>query len=130
MSGFGLRVFPGSRAGADEQFGGEALGSRGKAAQELFHEVGGGDAEAAFGLADGGEWDAEELAGEDIAEAGDGEVLGDEDQAIVDQIVQGDKIKNITIEGDVADLFEKTAHRIEEWNRILDRKFPDLTPGS
>ncbi|MFO7559155.1 MAG: peptidylprolyl isomerase [Desulfobacterales bacterium] len=59
-----------------------------------------------------------------------GEVLGDEDQAIVDQIAQGDKIKNITIKGDVTDLFEKTAHRIEEWNRILDRKFPDLTPAS
>ena len=58
-----------------------------------------------------------------------GEVLGAEDQAVVDQIAQEDKIKNISIEGDVTSLFEKTAERIEEWNKILDRKFPDLEPA-
>lgn len=57
-----------------------------------------------------------------------GEVLDDEDQAVVNQISRGDRVKNITIEGDVTALFEKTADRIEEWNRILDRKFPNLTP--
>jgi len=59
-----------------------------------------------------------------------GEVLGDEDQAVIDRISRGDKIKNITIEGDVTALFEKTAVRIKEWNSILDRKFPDLKPAS
>ena len=58
-----------------------------------------------------------------------GEVLSDEDQAVVDQIAQGDKIKNITVEGDVTALFEKAADRIEDWNRILDQNFPDLTPA-
>jgi len=58
-----------------------------------------------------------------------GEVLGDADQAVVDQISQGDKIKNILIEGDVTALLEKTADRLEEWNRSLDRKFPDLAPA-
>ncbi|MBA4369862.1 MAG: peptidylprolyl isomerase, partial [Desulfobacterium sp.] len=31
-----------------------------------------------------------------------GEVLGKDDQAVVDSIVQGDKIRNITVEGDIA----------------------------
>ncbi len=55
-----------------------------------------------------------------------GEVLGKDDQAVVDSIVQGDKIRNITIEGDIVSLMEKTADRIKEWNRVLDRRFPNL----
>jgi peptidyl-prolyl cis-trans isomerase B (cyclophilin B) len=55
-----------------------------------------------------------------------GAVLGKDDQAVVDSIVQGDKIRNITVEGDIASLLEKTADRIQEWNRVLDRKFPNL----
>jgi peptidyl-prolyl cis-trans isomerase B (cyclophilin B) len=53
-----------------------------------------------------------------------GAVLGKDDQAVVDRIVQGDKIRNITIEGDIVSLMEKTADRIKEWNRVLDRRFP------
>jgi len=59
-----------------------------------------------------------------------GEVMGNEDQAVVNQICRGDRIKSIIIEGDVRALFEKTADRIEEWNRILDQKFSNLTPAS
>lgn len=53
-----------------------------------------------------------------------GAVQGKDDQAVVDSIVQGDKIRNITIEGDIVSLMEKTADRIKEWNRVLDRRFP------
>jgi peptidyl-prolyl cis-trans isomerase B (cyclophilin B) len=56
-----------------------------------------------------------------------GEVLGEEDQAVVDRISRGDRIKNIRIEGDATALLEKTTDRIEEWNRILDKKFPGLS---
>ncbi len=55
-----------------------------------------------------------------------GEVMGKDDQAVVDSIVQGDKIRNITVEGDIASLLEKTADRIQEWNRVLDKRFPNL----
>jgi peptidyl-prolyl cis-trans isomerase B (cyclophilin B) len=54
-----------------------------------------------------------------------GEVMGKDDQAVVDSIVQGDKIRNITVEGDIASLLEKTADRIQEWNRFLDKRFPN-----
>ena len=39
---------------------------------------------------------------------------------------KGDAIQNITIEGDVSSLMEKMADRIQEWNQVLDTKFPDL----
>lgn len=55
-----------------------------------------------------------------------GAVLEKDDQAVVDSIVKGDKIRNITIEGDTASLLEKNADRIQEWNRVLDKRFPEL----
>ena len=53
-----------------------------------------------------------------------GEVVGDEDMAVVNKIVAGDLIKDVTIEGDAAALLEKMAGRVAEWNKILDEKYP------
>lgn len=55
-----------------------------------------------------------------------GEVMASEDQDVVNAIAQGDTIKSITIEGDVDDLLEAVASRLAEWNKVLDKKFPDL----
>ena len=49
-----------------------------------------------------------------------GEVLGDDDQDIVNSIIQGDKINTIIIEGDSTELDSKVSERIEEWNKKLD----------
>jgi peptidyl-prolyl cis-trans isomerase B (cyclophilin B) len=51
-----------------------------------------------------------------------GEVVGTEDQEIVDSIAQGDTIESVTIEDDTAELFEKVRDRLEEWNKVLDNK--------
>jgi peptidyl-prolyl cis-trans isomerase B (cyclophilin B) len=50
-----------------------------------------------------------------------GEVESDADQAVVNAIVQGDRITSITIEGDVESLLEEQSDRIAEWNKVLDR---------
>lgn len=55
-----------------------------------------------------------------------GEVVSNEDQEVVNSIVQGDKIHNITIEGDLSELIKKTQSKVDEWNKVLDQKFPDL----
>lgn len=57
-----------------------------------------------------------------------GAVVGDADQAVVDAIQQGDAIEAVEITGDAKGLLADQADRIEEWNRILDRRFPDLRP--
>ncbi len=48
-----------------------------------------------------------------------GEVLGDDDQAVVNSIAQGDKINSVTIEGDVSALLAQSQNRIDEWNKKL-----------
>lgn len=48
-----------------------------------------------------------------------GIVVGKEDQDVVNAIRQNDKIENITIDGDVSDLFAKTADKLVEWNKVL-----------
>jgi len=48
-----------------------------------------------------------------------GEVVSEEDQAVVNSISQGDQIKNITIEGDTTELMNKMKHKIDEWNISL-----------
>lgn len=53
-----------------------------------------------------------------------GEVVGREDQEVVNRIRQGDKIHRITVEGDPSTLMTKIQPRLEEWNRVLDQKFP------
>ena len=54
-----------------------------------------------------------------------GAVIDDSDQAVVNAIRKGDTITSVTINEDVSALMEKTKDRIEEWNRVLDQKFPE-----
>lgn len=49
-----------------------------------------------------------------------GEVQDAEDQAVVNNIGQGDKIVSIAIEGDSAALLEGHANQIAEWNDLLE----------
>jgi peptidyl-prolyl cis-trans isomerase B (cyclophilin B) len=51
-----------------------------------------------------------------------GEVVGPEDQEVVDAIAGGDKIESVTIEGDTAELFESVADHLAKWNAVLDAK--------
>ena len=48
-----------------------------------------------------------------------GSVVSDADQEIVNSIVQGDKIEEVVLEGDPAELLESQSARIEEWNKEL-----------
>ena len=58
-----------------------------------------------------------------------GEVVSDADQKVVNTIVQGDKIKSITIEGDVSSLMESIKTMVEKWNAVLDTNFSHLSKG-
>lgn len=49
-----------------------------------------------------------------------GEVVDEQDMAIVNSIGQGDKLLKITIEGETSELFDKTQSRIEEWNEAQE----------
>ena len=55
-----------------------------------------------------------------------GEVVGSEDQEVVNAVAQGDTIKGITLEGNVEELLENVAPNLDEWNKVLDKNFPDL----
>jgi peptidyl-prolyl cis-trans isomerase B (cyclophilin B) len=48
-----------------------------------------------------------------------GEVLGAEDQAVVNAIKGGDKIESVRIAGDTAPLLAAQAARVADWNRVL-----------
>ncbi|MFA5683610.1 MAG: peptidylprolyl isomerase [Lysobacteraceae bacterium] len=48
-----------------------------------------------------------------------GEVLGAEDQAVVDAIRTGDRIDSISISGDADAALAAKADRVAEWNRVL-----------
>lgn len=56
-----------------------------------------------------------------------GEVVGPEDQEVVNSIAQGDKINAVTIEGNSSQLTAKIQTRVDEWNQQLDQRFPNLT---
>ena len=49
-----------------------------------------------------------------------GEVLGADDQAIVNAIRGGEKVASITFHGDTSALLAKTKAKVDEWNKILD----------
>jgi peptidyl-prolyl cis-trans isomerase B (cyclophilin B) len=49
-----------------------------------------------------------------------GEVVGGEDQKVVNAVRMGDKIKSLKIEGDTAALLAAKADRVAEWNKTLD----------
>jgi peptidyl-prolyl cis-trans isomerase B (cyclophilin B) len=53
-----------------------------------------------------------------------GEVAGPDDQQVVNSIAQGDAIEKVTVEGDTAGLFEKVGGRVDNWNKVLDKKYP------
>ena len=48
-----------------------------------------------------------------------GEVLGADDQKVVDAIRQGEKIARVTITGDADAVLAAKADRVAEWNRVL-----------
>lgn len=56
-----------------------------------------------------------------------GVVESSSDQDVVNSIVQDDTMVNITIEGDIDDLMNKTADKVDSWNTTLDKNFPNLT---
>jgi len=49
-----------------------------------------------------------------------GAVVDETDQAVVNQIAQGDKIETVTIEGDAAPLLEKCKDKVTLWNAVLE----------
>jgi peptidyl-prolyl cis-trans isomerase B (cyclophilin B) len=50
-----------------------------------------------------------------------GEAVSKEDMEVVNSIAQNDVISDITIEGDLSGLMEKTQSKVDEWNTILDQ---------
>lgn len=55
-----------------------------------------------------------------------GEVVSEEDQAIVDAVAQGDIIESLTITGNVDEFFEMNADILAQLNESLDAGFPNL----
>lgn len=51
-----------------------------------------------------------------------GEVVGKQDQDVVNSIAQNDVIEAIVIEGDTAELFKKAEKFLSTWNKTLDAK--------
>jgi peptidyl-prolyl cis-trans isomerase B (cyclophilin B) len=57
-----------------------------------------------------------------------GAVVTPADQDVVNRIAQGDRIRQVTIEGDYSALFERIKTNLDSWNRTLDQRFPKLKP--
>ena len=55
-----------------------------------------------------------------------GEVASDNDQKVVNQIAQGDKIRSIQIEGDTSEFMAGISTTIDKWNKVIDKNFPQL----
>jgi peptidyl-prolyl cis-trans isomerase B (cyclophilin B) len=53
-----------------------------------------------------------------------GEILSDQDLEIVNSITQGDIINSVSINGDTSALLEKLKDKKEEWDKILDQRYP------
>jgi len=51
-----------------------------------------------------------------------GEVVGPEDQAVVNKIAGDDTIAKVIVEGDVDALLEKQADNVAKWNAVLDAR--------
>jgi peptidyl-prolyl cis-trans isomerase B (cyclophilin B) len=51
-----------------------------------------------------------------------GEVVGAEDQAVVNKIAGDDTIEKVIVEGDVDALLEKQAANVAKWNEVLDAR--------
>jgi peptidyl-prolyl cis-trans isomerase B (cyclophilin B) len=50
-------------------------------------------------------------------------------QNVVDAIQQNDMIISIKISGKIPDEMKAIQNRVDEWNKILDKKFPKLKPA-
>jgi peptidyl-prolyl cis-trans isomerase B (cyclophilin B) len=50
-----------------------------------------------------------------------GEVVGEEDQKVVNSIAQGDKMERVTIEGDFSDLASQYKKDLDSWNTVLQK---------
>ncbi len=55
-----------------------------------------------------------------------GVVAGDDDQKIVNSIAQGDSINKVTIKGDCDKLLDNMKQELDEWNKTISKKFPNL----
>ncbi len=51
-----------------------------------------------------------------------GQVVSEEDQAVVNSIVQGDNIESITVDGDVSEFLDSVPE-VKLWNDMLDSRF-------
>ncbi len=51
-----------------------------------------------------------------------GEVESDKDMAVVNSIINKDRIDVVEVEGDTKPLLEKMKKEIAEWNKVLDKK--------
>jgi peptidyl-prolyl cis-trans isomerase B (cyclophilin B) len=51
-----------------------------------------------------------------------GEVVGPEDQKVVNSIIAGDKITSISIEGDLTALEKAHKEQLDSWNKVLDAR--------
>ena len=51
-----------------------------------------------------------------------GEVIGAEDQNVVNQIVTGDFMESVVVVDDTTDLFARTKKYLDVWNHVLDKK--------
>jgi peptidyl-prolyl cis-trans isomerase B (cyclophilin B) len=52
-----------------------------------------------------------------------GEVVGAQDQAVVDSINQGDRIESVEVSGDTEALMTKVP-QVQQWNEVLDKRYP------
>jgi peptidyl-prolyl cis-trans isomerase B (cyclophilin B) len=50
-----------------------------------------------------------------------GEVVGPEDQQVVDRIAKGDKLESVVVEGGTSELFELVRSHVTKWNAVLDK---------
>lgn len=53
-----------------------------------------------------------------------GSVVSPKDMAVVNAIKKGDKIISVTIEGDISQVMAQCRAKVDQWNLVLDKKFP------
>ncbi len=51
-----------------------------------------------------------------------GQVVGADDQAIVNSIRQGERIDSISIQGDYSSLMQEMQSHVDGWNRVLEQR--------
>lgn len=53
-----------------------------------------------------------------------GSVVSSKDMAVVNAVKKGDKIISVTIEGDISQVMAQCRDKVDQWNLVLDKKFP------